>query len=130
MIDNNHNKYITTQEFNKLTVDSFVAILIQAKLATKSDVDDFVEKTDIDDKLNNLNKNVVSNKICRGWKETKWSNKKHCTNIRKWIWFFLIGRMYFTGDDGYQNFLVFVSMLSSLIVNNNKKATNWISLGI
>ena len=66
MIDNNHNKYITTQEFNKLTVDSFVAILTQAKLATKSDVDDFVEKTDIDDKLNNLNKNVVSNKICRG----------------------------------------------------------------
>ena len=37
--------------------------------------------------------------------------------------------MYFTGDDGYQNFLVFVSMLSSLTVNNNKKATNWILTG-
>ena len=34
--------------------------------------------------------------------------------------------MYFTGDDGYQNFLVFASMLSSLILDSNRKVTNWI----
>ena len=38
--------------------------------------------------------------------------------------------MYFTGGDGYQNFLVFVSMLSSLILDNNKTVTIWISTGI
>ena len=34
---------------------------------------------------------------------------------------FLFGRMYFTGYNSYQNFLVFVSMLSSLISDSNKK---------
>ena len=38
--------------------------------------------------------------------------------------------MYFTGEDGYQNFLVFASMLSSLILDSNKKVTKWISTGI
>ena len=38
--------------------------------------------------------------------------------------------MYFTDDDGYQNFLVFVPMLSSLILDSNKKVTHWISTGI
>ena len=33
--------------------------------------------------------------------------------------------MYFTGDNGYRSFLVFVSMLSSLTVDNNKKVTSW-----
>ena len=43
---------------------------------------------------------------------------------------FLLGRMYFTGDNGYHNFLVFVPMLDSLILHSNKKVTNWISTGI
>ena len=30
------------------------------------------------------------------------------------------------GHDGYQNFLVFAPMLSSLILDNNKEVTNWI----
>ena len=34
--------------------------------------------------------------------------------------------MYFTGDNGYQDFLVFVPMISSLILDSNKKVTNWI----
>ena len=38
--------------------------------------------------------------------------------------------MYFTENDGYQNFLVLVSMLSSLILDGNKRVTNWISNGI
>ena len=42
---------------------------------------------------------------------------------------FLLGRMYFTGN-GYQNFLVFAPTLSSLILDSNKKVTNWISTGI
>ena len=31
---------------------------------------------------------------------------------------------YFTVNDGYQNFLVFSLMLSSLILDSNKKVTN------
>ena len=38
--------------------------------------------------------------------------------------------MHFTGDDGYQNFLVFAPLLSSLILDSNKNVTNWISTGI
>ena len=32
---------------------------------------------------------------------------------------YLLGRMYFRGDDGYQNFLVFSPMLSSLKLHNS-----------
>ena len=34
--------------------------------------------------------------------------------------------MHVTGNDSYQNFLVFAPILSSLILDSNKKATNWI----
>ena len=43
---------------------------------------------------------------------------------------FLLGRIYFTGNDGYQNFIVLAAKLSSLILDTNKKVTNWISPGI
>ena len=39
---------------------------------------------------------------------------------------FLLGIMSFTGNDGYQNFLVFAPILSSLISESKKKVTNWI----
>ena len=38
--------------------------------------------------------------------------------------------MYFTGGNSYQKFLVFVSRLNLLILNSNKKVTNWILTGI
>ena len=42
----------------------------------------------------------------------------------------MLGRIYFTGYDGYQNFLVFAQMFSSLILHSNRKVTNWLSTGI
>ena len=42
--DHDHNKYITTQEFNKLTSENFAARLAQANLASKNDIADFVKK--------------------------------------------------------------------------------------
>ena len=51
--DHNHEKYITTPEFNKLTAENFAARLKQANLVTK---------IDFDDKLKNLNKNINSSK--------------------------------------------------------------------
>ena len=37
--DHNHDKYITTQEFKKLTTENFNARLAQANLITKTDFD-------------------------------------------------------------------------------------------
>ena len=51
--DHNHNKYMTTTEFNKLATDTFNARIVQATL---------VKKTDFDDKLTDLNREIVSNK--------------------------------------------------------------------
>ena len=68
--DRDHNNtYINTPEFNKLTSENFDARLKEANLATKADIDDFVAKTDVDDKLKNLNKKLTSNKT------TNWSNE-------------------------------------------------------
>ena len=49
----NHDKYITTQEFNKLTTENFNARLAQAGVITK---------TDFDAKLESLGKSITSNK--------------------------------------------------------------------
>ena len=48
-----HDKYITTSEFNKLTTDNFNARLAQTNLITKSD---------FDARLQSLSKRVTSNK--------------------------------------------------------------------
>ena len=43
---------------------------------------------------------------------------------------FLLGTMYFIGNDGYQNFLVFASVLNSLILDSNRNNINQTSTGI
>ena len=69
--------------------------------------------------------------------EKKKKKKKKQTNLSKKVeqisekgYDLLLGRMYFTGDNGYQNFLVFAPILSLLILNSNEKVTNWMSTGI
>ena len=51
--DHDHDEYITTPEFNRLTAENFAARLAQANLVTK---------TDFDNKLINLKKKINSNK--------------------------------------------------------------------
>ena len=51
--NHNHDKYITTPEFNTLAADVFNARLAQANLITK---------TDFDAKLSSLNRKVTANK--------------------------------------------------------------------
>ena len=41
--DHDHDKYITTQEFNNLTSESFTARLKQANLASKNYISNFVK---------------------------------------------------------------------------------------
>ena len=88
ILDHDHSKYITTQEFNKLTAENFAARLAQAKLAFKADIDDFVQKTNFDEKLKNVNKKVTSNKTKHVEAENKFkkNNKQRWRNIRKRIW--------------------------------------------
>ena len=52
--DHNHDKYITTPEFSKLTAEDFAARLAQANLATKGDIADFVKTKDFHDKLKTI----------------------------------------------------------------------------
>ena len=49
------NKYITTQEFNKLTAENVAARLAQANLASKNDIAALLKKLDIDNTLKILN---------------------------------------------------------------------------
>ena len=56
--DHHHDKYITTPEFNKFAKEIFDLRLKRANLASKSDIPNFVNKSDFDNKL----KNVTSNK--------------------------------------------------------------------
>ena len=58
--DHDHDKYITTQELNKLTSENFTARLKQANLASKNDIANFVKKTDFDEKLKYFNKNELN----------------------------------------------------------------------
>ena len=89
--DHNHDKYITTPEFNKLTTENFKARSAQANLVTK---------TDFDVKLQDISKRITSNK------------KKHLlveNELKKLKTFDL---SYFKGkghfeEDGTQNYLVF-----------------------
>ena len=60
--DLHHDKYITTQEFNKLTSENFASRLSQTNLASKNDIAALVKNTDFDDKPTNLKKKVTSNK--------------------------------------------------------------------
>ena len=60
--DYDHDKYMTTQEFHKITWESFAARAAREHLASKSDIANFVKKTYFDDKLKDLYKDVTSNK--------------------------------------------------------------------
>ena len=111
--DHDHrNNYNTKQKFNKLSRQIVGARLAQANLVSKSDIASFVTKTDLDDKLKILNQKITSNKtkyVQAEKKITALTNKFE--QISEELHNFLLGRMYFTGDDSYQNFLAFAPML-------------------
>ena len=52
--DHDHDKYITAPECNTFTAGNFAARLTQANLASKSDIVNFVKKSDFDDQLKNV----------------------------------------------------------------------------
>ena len=88
-----HDKYITTSEFNHLPTENFAARLAQANLVTK---------IDFDAELISLNKKI-----------TQIKQKFSLEFIKKIKTFYLSCfrcKNYFVGDDVTQNYLVFQPM--------------------
>ena len=100
-----HAKYITTPEFNKLTVEDFAARLNQA---------DLVNKTNFDNKITSFSKRSTSNK-------TKYLKvqKKLNSLVTKDYNFFLV-RIYFTSNGGSQNTFVYQSKFDTLELKKRK----------
>ena len=57
----NHDKYITTPEFNNFMAEVLAVRLKRANLASKSDVVNLADKIDFDEKLKNLNEKTTTN---------------------------------------------------------------------
>ena len=90
----NNDKYITTLEFNKLTVEHFTARLKQANLANK---------TNFDNKVTSFNRKFTSNK-------TKYLEvQKKLNSLITNYYNFFVGRMYFTSNYGSQSTRLFIN---------------------
>ena len=94
LTDHNHDKYITTPDFNTMAASVFNARLAQANLITK---------TDFDDKVSSLNRKITANKSKHLLVEMNWKSYKH------WIQAILEVKSHFE-EDGAQNYLVFRPM--------------------
>ena len=92
--DHNHDKYITTPEFNKLSTDVFNARLAQANLITK---------TDFDAKLSSLSRKITKNKSKYLLVENDLKKLKTFDSS------YFRGKSHFE-EDGTQNYLAFQPM--------------------
>ena len=137
--DHNHDKYINTQDFNKLTSESFNARLAKSDLASKRDIANFVKKTDFDDKLKNMNKNVTSNKTKHAIVENELNelsekvkaiSTKGLTKdlINKFS--ILNGAKYFSSGI-FQNYLVFIPAKKYIkYFSGTTRINSWKSIGM
>ena len=94
------DKYIATQEFNKLTSESFTARLKQLNLSSKNNIANLVKETDFENKITS-NKNKL-NKLLKKVKEisTKGLTRDLINKIS-----ILNGAKYFSSGI-FQNYLV------------------------
>ena len=108
--DHNHDKYITTPEFNKLAADVFNARLAQANLITK---------TDFDSKLSNLNRKITTNKTKHLLVENELNKLKTFDSS------YFIGKSHFD-EDGTQNYLVFQPLNKYFkLITNTLSILSW-----
>ena len=111
--DHHHDKYITTPEFNKLTAENFAARLKQINLASKSDIDNFVKKTDFGNKLRDVTSN--KNELNELSKKVKAISTKGLTKDLIDKFSILNGAKYFSSGI-FQNYLVFILAKNALSV--------------
>ena len=105
--DHDHDKYIITPEFLKLTAENFAARLAQANLASKSDIVNFVKKTDFDDKLKNLNKKLYQ------IKQNIYQLKMNLKNCKHLIQVFLLAKVTLIMME--RNFTYYFNQLTKLL---------------
>ena len=111
----NHDKYIDTQDFNKLAAYVFNARLVQAKLITK---------TEFDAKLSSLNRTITPNKTKHLLVENR-LNKVKTFDSR-----YFIGKIHFD-EDGIQNYLVFHPLNKYFkLITNTLFILSWQSKGL
>ena len=110
--NHNHDKYIDTQEFNKLVADVFNLWLAQANLITK---------TDFDAKLSSLNRKITKNKSDHLLVQNE-LNKQNTFHSD-----YFIGKRYFE-EDGVQNYLEFQPLkkyFNVITSGNTKYVSSW-----
>ena len=109
------DKYIINQGFNKLKSENFAAILAQVNLSSKNGFANFVKKTDFDDKLKVINKNVTSIKTKHVLVENELdelSKKVKAISVKE-LTKYLINKYIFNGAEYvssgiFQNYLIFM----------------------
>ena len=118
LIDHNHDKYITTPQFNTLAVDVLNARLAQASLITK---------IRFDAKLSSLNRKTTLNKSKHLLVENE------LKKLKTFNWDYFIGKISFE-KDGIQNYLAFQPMYIYLKiisgVGNGSYIIYWQSKGL
>ena len=113
--NHNHDRYIDTQEFDKLAPDVFNARLAQAHLITK---------TEFDVKLSSLNRKITKNKSKRLLVENELNKLKSFDLI------YYIGKSHFE-EDGTQNYLVFQPLHKYFkFIANTDYISSWKSKGL
>ena len=119
--DHDHDKCITSQEFNKITSEKLTARL-KANLASQNDIANFVKKTYFDDKLKTLTSNKnESNEL---FKKVKVISTKGFTKDLINIFSSLKGAKYFSSGI-FENYLVFIPAKKYI---KHFNGTTWIDL--
>ena len=113
--NHNHDKYITTPEFNTLATDVFNTKLLWANL---------VMKTIFDNTVSSLVSKIAENKV-----KSK-SIENELKTLKTLDLSYFIGKNYFE-EDGSQNYLVFQPISRYFkIISNTKFISSWKSKGL
>ena len=114
--DHNHDKYITTSEFNAMAASFF-----NVRLAAQADL---IRKPEFDFKLKGISDRVSKNKTKHLLVENEL--KKLKTLGLSYFW----NKNYFEGNDGTQNALVFQTMQNYFKLLNGDQIDKWRSKGL
>ena len=115
LTDHNHDKYITTPEFNTLAANAFNARFVQANLITN---------TDFHSKLLSLNRKINANKSKNLLAENKLKRLKTFDSS------YFIGKSHFD-ENGTQNYLVFQPITKYFkVIANSDYLSSWKSKGL
>ena len=113
--DHNHDKYITTPEFNTLAADVFNARLARANLITK---------TDFDNRVSSLDSTIAANK-------SNESIENESEELEKGFGLVLSRNTTFDKWDGLQTYLIFQPVQRYFkIITNTKYIAEWKSKGM